>query len=150
MDTTNKTHARNHGLRKIYKKPGAIALTGIIILLGAALAIYFLLPKGERINGSGYQVVYMTSGQAYFGKLQNVSGEYMVLRNPYTAQNVQPQENDDQEASSDAGTTLLQVSRQQYGPEDTMSLKSDQVLFWQNLRSDSKVAEAIKNQASQD
>lgn len=111
-----------------------------LIIIGGVAAAFVFLPKGERINADGYQVVYMTSGQAYFGKLKNTSGEYLVLATPYTAQDVKG-EGDNVQSS----TTLVKVSQQQYGPTEVMSLKSDQVLFWQNLRDDSKVAQAIKN-----
>jgi len=111
-----------------------------LIIIGGALAALFFIPKGERVNSDGYQVVYMTSGQAYFGKLKNTSGDYLVLNTPYTAQDVKSEGEDAQ-----TSTTLLKVSQQQYGPEEAMSLKADQVLFWQNLRDDSKVSQAIKN-----
>ena len=142
MDNAPEAKRRKaKGVRSLYVRPGAIILTLIIVVVGGMIAVYFLLPKGERVNQAGYQVVYMTSGQAYFGKLKNTDGNYLVLDTPYTAQDVQP-EGEEQAAAS---TTLVKVSQQQYGPTESMSLKSDQVLFWQNLRDDSKVTEAIKN-----
>lgn len=139
----SKSSARIHGPKSLYKKPGALVITLAVILLGVVLTVTFLLPKGQRIDTSGYQVVYMASGQSYFGKLQNTSGEYLVLRQPYSAQNVAV--DSDNEKQSGEQTSLLKVSDQLYGPEDVISLKSDQVLFWQNLRSDSKVTQAIRN-----
>lgn len=143
--TDSKTASRkaksSHGLKRLYRKSGASILAAAVIMLGALVAVYFLLPQGERINNDGYQVVYMTSGQAYFGKLKNTSGGYLVLNTPYTAQDVKSEG----EKSEQTSTTLVKVSQQQYGPEESMSLKSDQVLFWQNLRDDSKVAQAINN-----
>lgn len=126
--------------RTLHKKPGTLIIAAVVVLLGAAAAVYFFLPKGERIDRSGYQVVYMVNGQAYFGKLQNTTGDYLVIKEPYSQQQVQS-EGDNEEAQ----TTLLKVSQQQYGPNEVMSLKSDQVLFWQNLRDDSKVATAIES-----
>ena len=74
----------------------------------------------------------------YFGKLQNTSGQYLTLKNVYTLQN-----NESENASADNTSNILQVSRQVYGPEDSMAIRADQVQFWQNLRDDSKVAQAI-------
>lgn len=124
-------------------KPGVFLVPLIVVLLGAVLAAYFILPKGERINTNGYQVVYMATGQAYFGQLQNTGGEYLRLKTPYSAQDVSA--SDSENGDTQSSTTLIKVSQQQYGPEDMMSLKSDQVLFWQNLRDDSKVVQAIKS-----
>lgn len=139
MEAKADTHSKRTP-RAMYKRSGALIVTLIVVFVGALLAITFLLPKGERIDSDSYQVVYTTSGQAYFGKLKNTSGEYLVLDTPYTAQDVKGEGENAQ-----TSTTLLKVSQQQYGPTDVMSIKSEQVLFWQNLRDDSKVAEAIKN-----
>lgn len=141
MEAVEKNKKQARTPYSLYKKSGGLIITIVVIIAGAMLAAYFFLPKGERVNSSGYQVVYMTSGQAYFGKLKNTSGEYLVLTTPYTAQDVKPEGEEDVQTS----TTLVKVSQQQYGPTEVMSLKSDQVLFWQNLRDDSKVTEAIKN-----
>lgn len=144
----SSNHPQPHRLRKAYRKPGALVLTILIVLIGAVLAASLLLPKGERINAAGYQVVYLTNNQAYFGKLKNTSGEYLVIQSPYAPQNVaQPNQDEAQENAAVANnqTTLLKVRDQVYGPEDSISIKSDQVLFWQNLRDDSKVVQAIKS-----
>lgn len=141
MNLINKIKMKRNSPTDFYRKPGALLITLLVILLGAIVAIAYLVPKGERVNNDGYQVVYMSTGQAYFGKLKNTTGNYLVLDTPYTAQDVKGEG----ENTAQTSTTLLKVSQQQYGPEETMSLKSDQVLFWQNLRDDSKVTQAIKN-----
>jgi hypothetical protein len=140
MEQDKSTVKKRHS-RALHKKPGALLLMLGLVIIGGTLAALLFLPKGERVNAGGYQVVYMTSGQAYFGKLKNTAGDYLVLDTPYTAQDVKPEGQEDAQAS----TTLVKVSQQQYGPEEAMSLKADQVLFWQNLRDDSKVTQAIKN-----
>lgn len=139
-----KTHDVKKFIRPPILKPGVAFATFAVILAGALLAIWLLIPRGEKINTSGYQVVYMSTGQVYFGQLKNTHGEYLTLRAPYTAQDVAPN-SETEAATAESATTLLKVSKQQYGPEDVISLKSDQVLFWQNLRDDSKVTQAIKN-----
>lgn len=139
--SSDKSQLKNE-LGKVYAKPGALLATILLIIAGGLLAVMVLLPQGERINQSGYQVIYMTSGQAYFGKLQNTTGDYLTIKDPYTAQNVTP-EGEKAPTNQQASTTLLKVSQQAYGPEDVLSVNRDQVLFWQNLRSDSKVAKAI-------
>jgi hypothetical protein len=130
-------------LRQFYAKTGALVITATVVVVGALLALVFLLPHGKQIDSSTYQIVYMASGRAYFGKLQNTNGAFLVLNNPYTAQDVAPSDAS-APAGKQASTTLVKVSQQTYGPEDSMSLRGDQVLFWQNLRSDSKVVKAIE------
>lgn len=124
------------------KMPKLVVLPVVaVVLLGFIAAGLWLLPHGQRIDSSKYQVVYLSSGQAYFGKLQNTGGDYLELRNPYVVQDVQ-QPTDSTKGQTNQ-TTLVKVSDQVYGPDDSMSLRSDNVLFWQNLREDSKVAQAI-------
>ena len=89
-----------------------------------------------------YQVVYLTNGQAYFGKLQNIHGDFLVMKSAYIPQSVN---NSDTSAAESSQTTLLRVTDQLYGPEDSIAIKSSQVAFWQNLRDDSKVTQAIKS-----
>lgn len=128
--------------KSLYGRPGGLIITGLVVALGALLALAYFLPQGERINDRGYQVIYLASGQAYFGKLKNTTGEYLVLAEAYTAS--------DQASAQDnakSQTSLIKVSEQVYGPDDSLSIKSDQVVFWQNLRSDSKVVQAIESRS---
>lgn len=128
--------------KQLYRRPGGLIVTALVVVVGAALALAFLVPKGERVDGSGYQVLYVATGQVYFGKLQNTTGDYVVMDQAYTTQ--------DQVSSQDntsAQTSIVKVSQQVYGPQDTISIKSDQVIFWQNLRADSKVVQAIESKS---
>lgn len=117
-------------------------LAAVVVVL--LVAVGFIVKVGvdwsvsQRIDTSAYQVVYLNNGQAYFGKLQNTGGDYLVMKSPYTAQSVK-----DSTSTTDATTTLLRVRDQIYGPQDSIAIKSSQVAFWQNLRSDSKVSTAI-------
>lgn len=126
------------------KKPYMLWVKIAIGVVAAAVVVLTVLwSRGsfdaQQIDSSKYQVVYMTNGQAYFGKLQNTRGDYLVVKGPYTTQAAST---DDK--TTDAQTTLIKVSGQVYGPEDSMALRADQVAFWQNLRNDSKVSQAIQ------
>ncbi len=137
--TTRHDRRKHVALVRRYARLAMIALVA-----GAVLVILFmaLRPRTmQSINHSGYQVVYLMNGRAYFGKLQNTSGDYLVIRSPYAEQTIS--------APSDAANTtpqtkLLKVSDQIYGPDDSIALRADQVAFWQNLRDNSKVVQALK------
>lgn len=120
-------------------------IAGVVALLAVVIGVIWFVQEAnranlQRIDTSAYQVVYLTNGQAYFGKLQNVGGDYLVMTAPYTAQTVK----DSTSTTADGTTTLLRVKDQVYGPQDSIAIKSSQVAFWQNLRSDSKVSQAIQ------
>jgi hypothetical protein len=129
-------------LNKFYTHPGALLVTLLLILIGGIIALKLLPPKGQRIDSSTYQIVYLNSGQVYFGKLQNTTGHYLVLNEPYAPQSVDQHE-EGHSSGAQPSTTLVKVSHQHYGPQDVMSIHINNVMFWQNLRSDSKIVQAI-------
>lgn len=142
----SKEHSEESVKKKFYTNRRVQVMGGgILVLLLLVFAVFWLVQQLyvanlQRIDGSAYQVVYLVNGQAYFGKLQNTNGDYLVMKSPYTTQSVKSSE-----ANSDETTTLLRVRDQVYGPEDSIAIKASQVTFWQNLRDDSKVAQAIKS-----
>ena len=115
------------------------------VLFVAAAAAYFVIQSiataGQKIDRGQYQAIYTVGGQLFFGKLQSTDGTYLTLMTPYTAQANASVSGAEQSADT---TTLVKVSAQVYGPEDSMAIRADQVVFWQNLREDSKVTRAIK------
>ena len=139
-----------HTTKKRFPKlaPRHVAI-GSIVLLVIAFLITLLIIRGagQAISPTQYQVVYTQNGQIYFGKLQNTSGDYLVIEEPYTTQAPQASQQSD-----DAGnaTAIIPLRDQVYGPTDSIAIKSDNVTFWQNLRDDSKVTQAIKQKTSQE
>ena len=120
-------------------KVGLILSIGLV--MGLVAGLYWYKHRNDQtVARDQYQVVYLLTGQVYFGKLQNTSGQYLTLKHVYMLQNQQADAADAQNTSN-----ILQVSRQVYGPEDSMAIRADQVQFWQNLRSDSKVVKAIES-----
>lgn len=141
--TTPRRSGTSRRFWQLTRRQALGVVVGLLVVLGAFLGTYFYLHRNDQvIMHDRYQVVYLLTGQVYFGKLQNTGGQYLTLKNVYTLEAKTPTD-----ATADATNTsnILQVSRQVYGPEDSMAIRADQVQFWQNLRSDSKVAEAIKS-----
>jgi hypothetical protein len=140
METTQDNHVNKKHMIQRHNIKFMPLIAGVVALLAVVIGVIWFVQEAnranlQRIDTSAYQVVYLTNGQAYFGKLQNVGGDYLVMTAPYTAQTVK---------DSTSTTTLLRVKDQVYGPQDSIAIKSSQVAFWQNLRSDSKVSQAIQ------
>ena len=114
----------------------------LVFILAVAAWVHFTGAQGQSINRSAYQVVYLSNGQAYFGKLQNTNGEYLCDEQPYSAQSVQP---DPKAGEAAPTTTLLRVRDQVYGPDDSIAIRAETVAFWQNLRDDSKITALLKS-----
>ena len=89
-----------------------------------------------------YQAVFLDNGQTYFGKLDSKSGEFLNLTDVFylqanTAAN-----------SPQGGLALSKLGTEAHAPEDKMSINKSHVLFIENLKSDSKVVQAIQQYKS--
>ncbi len=120
-----------------------IVLVGVI-LLGASLLSQARSGGMKDVKTGQYQAVFLNNNQVYFGKISTINDEHIVLNDIYylqVQQGVQPEEKtqDNQQLS------LAKLGGELHGPEDTMYINADQVLFWENLKDDGKVVQAIKS-----
>jgi hypothetical protein len=104
-----------------------------LALIVAALVALAVMDTG--IKRDQYQIMKLTTGEIFFGKLQNVKGDYVVVENAYFIQ-------DGQEPNE---TTILSRKNTIAKSESPLRIKSDKIVYWENLAKDSKVAELIKN-----
>lgn len=95
-------------------------------------------------RGADYQAIFLTNGQVYFGKFKPATGKYAKLSDIYylqVQQQVQP---------AQAGQTqqpqisLVKLGQELHGPEDVMYIDREQILFWENLKDDGRVVQAIR------
>lgn len=138
-----KTPSVVHKKHVIVKFKWPLAGVAFVIIAAAVTVVILRSQPLQQIDPDKYQVIYLTNGQMYFGKLKNASGDFLVMTNPYTPQSSTSTSTDN--SSSTSAGTLLKVSDQLYGPEDSIAIKSSQVAFWQNLRNNSKVTQAISS-----
>lgn len=104
---------------------------------------------GAAIDSSKYQAVFFTNGQVYFGKLQVANGGYMKLTDIYYLQSQQSDSEKDsgnpQETSTGQNNVqLIKLGDEIHGPEDEMIISKDQMLFFENLKTDGKVTQSIQ------
>jgi hypothetical protein len=99
----------------------------------------------QAIKTKQYQAVFLTNGQVYFGKVSNVDKSYVSIKDIYylqVQQTVQPKDNSAANANNQQ-VSLAKLGGELHGPEDVMYVSRQQVLFWENLKNDGKVADAI-------
>jgi hypothetical protein len=108
--------------------------------------------ENKNINHNEYQALFLTNGQVYFGKLADLNHKFVTITDIYYLQ-VQQGDGSLQDASGNANSnsqvSLAKLGSELHGPEDKMAVSSDQVLFWENLKPDSKVVQAITKYQSQ-
>jgi hypothetical protein len=102
-----------------------------------------------NINTTEYQAVFLTNGQVYFGKLADLNHKYVSISDIYYLQVQQSLQDGKTATNSNSQVSLAKLGSELHGPEDQMHISSDQILFWENLKSDSKVVQAINKYQNQ-
>lgn len=128
----------------------ALIITSILATTYITVRLASTASNGNAVKSKQYQAVFLSNGQVYFGKLKNVDNSYIRLSEIYylqVQQQVQPDEKAKQEQGQQPQVSLAKLGSELHGPEDTMYISRDQVLFWENLKDDGKVAQAIKDYA---
>ncbi len=88
---------------------------------------------GRQIERSGYQAVFLTGGQVFFGKLEVAGEDYFTLSDVFylsTGDGGQPNQ-------------LIKRGNELHGPTEPMIIPARDVLFIENLRANSDVVSAI-------
>jgi len=120
---------------------------GIVIVLVVGFFIWSNTQPKTAIDGGKYQAVFFTNGQVYFGKLQAFNTDYMRLTDVYYLQSATGEEadpkNPQQTAANQGSPTLIKLGDEIHGPEDAMIISKDQILFYENLKSDGSVSKSI-------
>lgn len=128
-----------------------LAVAALILVVGVGAGIFALrnTSANSHIESGQYQAVFFTNGQVYFGKLSPLSGGYMKLENIYYLQTkaTSADASNPQETATDSSNDveLVKLGNEIHGPEDEMILSKDQILFFENLKKDSRVSQAIES-----
>ncbi len=122
----------------------------IIVLLLVLSAVGFVVWRRQAVfadpASSGYEAVFLTNGQVYFGKLGGQDSTYLVLKDIYYLQ-----ANQSLQGATTTGQqpfSLVKLGKELHGPTDMMFINRSQVLFYENLRADSPVVKSIQTYMS--
>lgn len=142
---------KNTGVMKILFKIGILLLVAAAIML-APKFLKILGVWGNESSNSAittidpnvYVALFLNNGQVYFGHITSQSSEEIVLKNVYYLQatpgspsltNLTP--------ADQTRFSLIKLGQEVHGPEDILYVNRNQVLFYETLRSDSKVVQSI-------
>jgi len=134
----------------------AAILFGLMIIWSAGVLLSGNSTNFGRLSNwadfTKYQAVFLTNGQVYFGKVTDVNQQTLVLEDIYylrSNKGLQIAEEKSATTAPDADSfSLVKLGQEIHGPEDKMSINLGQVLFVENLKYDSRVAEAIREYES--
>lgn len=131
------------------KKSKAPMIVGLIALVLIALTIVGAgimmmisnINATTSVKSNEYQAVFLTNNLVYFGKIGDITEKYVKLTDIYYLQPLQAEE---KAAAGQPQIKLVKLGSEVHGPEDTMYINSREILFWENLKNDSKIANMIK------
>jgi len=122
----------------------------IILVIAIAAGGWWFWQRSQNsdsaINHSEYQAVFFTNGQVYFGKLNSFNSEYLKLTDIFYLQASSSSDSaNPQQTTTDSQTNvqLIKLGDEIHGPQDEMVIARDQVLFYENLKPNGKVAQSI-------
>ncbi len=130
-----------------------LTIIGTVLLLTGGFWFY---QRGGLSNTTettftkdSYQAVFLSNGQVYFGKVRNLSNQYVILTDTYyliRGQSIQaqtPEEQSAEQAQTAFGLRKL-GENEIHGPIDEMVINRDHILFVEELTGESPLVQAIK------
>jgi hypothetical protein len=149
------THMGDHGRRGGSSRAPWLVLVVVLVIVAGLAVIFRDRLFTDSGNGtaaaklSGYQAVFLTNGQVYFGKLSNASDTYVTLKDIFYLQvSQQPPlqgQGSQQQNQQQPQLSLVKLGNELHGPDDEMQINRDQILFYEDIKDSGKVAEAIKS-----
>lgn len=130
-------------------KAGYVAFLAAIAILILAVVLSLVFSKGSgnteesKVNKDKYQAVFLNGGQVYFGKISDINSKSVGLNSIYylrVNQQVQPNQANNPSAND---ISLVKLGCELHGPDDSMVINREQVIFWENLKTDGQVTKAI-------
>lgn len=132
---------------------GALSKALAVLLIAVSVVVlgwfvnkaFASLTADMAIKSKEYQAIFLSNGQVYFCKLAKVDASYVKCTDIYYLQVQQQVQPSDKSTNQQPQVSLAKLGGELHGPEDVMYISRQQVLFWENLKNDGKVAKAIQD-----
>ena len=141
------------------KSSTTLAMIAAVALVASVLIVALALRSNDSTtsaappatssggNAQAWQAVFLANGEVYFGHLK-VGDSSLELRNIYylnVTQKVQPIDGKDQPQQQPAvERSLIKLGHGElHCPQDQMTINRSQVLYWEDLKAESQVVQAI-------
>jgi hypothetical protein len=155
--TSSSSSGGNDNLKKKMHEPRWLRIVFVVLLfsvtvLAISIAVLMYLGKDKEVkyvDTAKNQAVFLTNGQVYFGKVTSITDQYVNLVDIYYLNSQQQEGTNSQQQNQQTNFSLVKLGCELHGPADQMVINRDQVSFWENLKTDGKVAKAIDQFKSQ-
>lgn len=147
----SKAHKSKNSLLSVTTITIALVICIAVLILSIALYIGIAKPSSSQskyVDSTKMQAVFLNGGQVYFGKISTINSSFMRVTDIYylrVNQTVQPNGS----PSSNQDISLVKLGCELHGPQDSMVINQQQVIFWENLKGDGQVAKAVADYKKQ-
>lgn len=127
-----------------------------LVVVGAGMGLYkywVALPDLPRaLTGDDVKAVFLDTGQVYFGELEVVNKDFLLIEDPYYLQTRTVLQEPVEEGAEPQQRRQLSLAAlggpglQIHGPERAMYIPWESVQYIENLRDDSEVVKLIKSE----
>ena len=123
-----------------------VLLFSLTLLTLAVIGMIMMFKQNDEerfVAKDKMQAVFLNGGQVYFGKIRELNNKYVGVTDIYylrVNQQVQPKEGE----NAQQDISLVKLGCELHGPTDQMLINRDQVVFWENLKTDGQVAKAVE------
>lgn len=98
----------------------------------------------QEVKSSGYSAVFLTNNQVYFGKLEDVNTSFPRLREVYYLRVDRALQPPPATESAQPDVSLVKLGNELHGPVDEIRFNREQILYIEDLKSDSRIVQAIE------
>ena len=120
-------------------------IIAIVILVIVTIGIVGVVKRDRIIaiatnsQSQQRQAIFLTNGQVYFGEIEKQDDRYLVLRGIFYLK-TQDQLNAN---NNERKVSIIKLGDEAHRPEDRMFISRSQILYYEQMKKDSKINEAI-------
>ncbi|MBI2410284.1 MAG: hypothetical protein HYV32_00105 [Candidatus Kerfeldbacteria bacterium] len=149
MDTSHTTcQCKRMGYISLIVIAAALVLMLLIVVAGAMKIKREVNFEQSQVKTDTTQAVFLSDGQVYFGDITEINKSTLALEHVfYLQENQKLQSGESETLPGDASNfSLVKLGTSElHLPQDTMVINRDEVMFWENLKTESPVVKAITN-----
>jgi len=150
-----ETEEKFNSLKKIekpeIKEDKSIIFKQLIILFFLAIFIFGVYkiffkstnsPSAQEQQTERWYMVKLNDGEVFYGQISDTAADPVIIRNVYYDYD-QLKGEDSKKENTGGNLRLVKRGKETYGPDGTIHIVRDQILYMEPLRDDSKVLKAI-------
>jgi hypothetical protein len=120
-----------------------ILIIGVIVLVASNNSNSKDSTEFTYAKSGKLQAVFLNTGQVYFGNIQTLNNNFLILSNIFYLQTSSNGASSTSTSTSGSNVTLVKLGCELHRPYDQMVINRSQVTFWENLESNGQVATAV-------